>query len=735
LRAPVPRPEQLVRRGLLKLLHDALDFKVSLLSAPTGYGKTTLLAHWRQVEEAELSFAWVSLDEQDNDPVRLWRHIVEALRQVVPEEEHFGANVLVGTSAAGQGFVGTMLPRLINEIAELPHQIVLVLDDYQFITWGDAHESVTFFVEHLPENIHLVISSRSDPPLPLWRWLARGEMNEIRTEQLAFSEEEADCLLNEKMGLGIDPNDVIVLLERTEGWPAGIYLASLSLQNREDKHAFIESFRGSNRYIVGLLGEEVLAGLTEEVRQFLLETSVLRRMTGPLCDAVTGREGSARLLRELARSNLFVVSLDEQGEWYRYHQLFSELLLYELESDQPELAPTLRERASAWLEGEDYFEDAIRQAIAATDYERVGLLIARHWYGYVVAGQTATVQLWLEYLPEVTITQDAALALVKAWMCALGGQREESARFLRLAEGIPHEGPLPDGTTSVESGVTVLRATFGFSGVQSMVEMARRATELEPAERSPWAALVRYALGTSLYLSGEAQEARKPLEEALLLTEDDQPLVRVVSLSFLSLVATEEGYLEEAESHARAAQELVEGLRPYRIPQISQAPIALGCVLAERGKLEEAREELESGLSTRRRLPGLSPWPTLIGLLGLAPVLAALGDRAGARAVLAEARTILEAYPDAGMFPERLERQEHKLRARKAREGLLDGELTERELDVLRLLLGESSTRQMAQSLYVAPSTVRTQIKSIYRKLGVSSRKRAVDEARARGLI
>jgi LuxR family maltose regulon positive regulatory protein len=287
----------------------------------------------------------------------------------------------------------------------------------------------------------------------------------------------------------------------------------------------------------------------------------------------------------------------------------------------------------------------------------------------------------------------------------------------------------------VESGVTVLRATFGFSGVQSMVEMARRATELEPAERSPWAALVRYALGTSLYLSGEAQEARKPLEEALLLTEDDQHLVRVVALSFLSLVATEEGYLEEAESHARAAQELVERLRPYRIPQTSQALIALGCVLAERGKLEEAREELESGLSTRRRLPGLSPWPTLIGLLGLAPVLAALGDRAGGRAVLAEARTILEAYPDAGMFPERLERQEHKLRARKAREGQLDGELTERELDVLRLLLGESSTRQMAQSLYVAPSTVRTQIKSIYRKLGVSSRKRAVDEARARGLI
>src|SRR5215211_842918 len=735
LRAPLPRPEHVVRRRLLELLRNALDFKLSVISAPTGYGKTTLLAHWRQVEEAEMPFAWVSLDEQDNEPVRLWGHIVEALRQVVPEEEHFGANILVGMSAAGQGFVGTTLPRLINEIAELPHQVVLVLDDYQFITWGDAHESVIFFVEHLPENIHLVISSRSDPPLPLWRWLARGEMNETRTEQLAFSEEEAECLLNEKMGLGIDPDDVIVLLERTEGWPAGIYLASLSLQNKEDKHAFIESFRGSNRYIVGLLGEEVLAGLTEDVRQFLLRTSVLRTMKGPLCDAVTGREGSAKLLRELARSNLFVVSLDEQGEWYRYHHLFSELLLYELKSSRPNLVPTLRKRASVWLEDAGYFEGAIRQAIEASDYERVGLLVARHWYGNVVAGQTATVQRWLGRLPDEKITLDAALALVRAWICALGGQREECARFVRLAEGLPYEGPLPDGTSSVESGVAILRATFGYGGVHDGVEAVRLAAELEPGESSPWAALVRFALGSGLYLSGDTSKAREPLEEALSLTEDHQRLVRMVTLSFLSFVAADEGRPEEAESHARVAQALVEGLRPYRIPQTSLAPIALGRALAEQGKLEQAQKELETGLSARRRLPGLSPWPTLIGLLALAQVLAGRGDRAEARVALAEARTILEDFPDAGIFPELLEHQERKLRARKPREGQLDGELTEREFDVLRLLGGGLSTRQMAQNLYVAPSTVRTQIKSIYRKLGVSSRQQAVEEAIVRGLL
>jgi LuxR family transcriptional regulator, maltose regulon positive regulatory protein len=294
---------------LLTLLGESSDHKATLISAPAGYGKTTLLAQWGQAEEADLSFAWVSLDEQDNDPVRLWRHIVEALRQAVPEED-FGADVLVGMGAAGQKLVEAPLPMLINELAELPYQVVVVLDDYQVLTEGDSHESVAFFIEHFPENVHLVISSRTYPPLPLGRLRARGELNEIRAEQLAFSEEEATRLLNEKMGLDIGTDDLSVLFERTEGWPAAIYLAYLSLHQREDKHAFIASFGGSNDYIVDLLIEDVLAGLSEEVRAFLLMTSVLRRMTGSVCDAVVGRESSGKLLRELARSNLFVVPLD-----------------------------------------------------------------------------------------------------------------------------------------------------------------------------------------------------------------------------------------------------------------------------------------------------------------------------------------------------------------------------------------------------------------------------------------
>ena len=442
------------------------------------------------------------------------------------------------------------------------------------------------------------------------------------------------------------------------------------------------------------------------------------------------------MLRELARSNLFVVPLDDEGEWYRYHRLFSELLLYELKSSEPELVPTLRGRASEWLEGEGYVEAAIRQATEAADFERAGLLIARHGYGYAVAGYSATVERWLGSLPEGTISRDAPLALVKAWLSALSGRREECEEYLALAEGVPHEeGPLPDGTASVEAGVATLRATFAFGGVGDMAQAARKADAPGLDRTSPQAPWTKLGVGMSRYFSGNLAQARRSFEEGLRLADSGLPLVRMAMLSGLSFVAGDEGLPEEAESLAREASSLVDRFRLRRIPQSTLAHIALGRALAGRGRMEEAREELEGGLSARVRFPDLSPWPTLVGLLALARVEGAGGDRAGARAALAEARAILEANPDAGAFPELLERQERNLRARRPHEGRLDGELTERELDVLRLLGGELTTRQMAQSLYVAPSTVRSQIKSIYRKLGVSSRERAVQEARARGLV
>jgi LuxR family transcriptional regulator, maltose regulon positive regulatory protein len=724
----------MARPRLLELLRSSSDCKITLISAPAGYGKTTLLAQWSQAEEATLPFAWVSLDEQDNDQTRLWRHIVEALRRATPQAD-FASDVLVGVSVAGQRLVEASLPMLINALAGLPHRVVVVLDDYQLVTEDDCHASIKFFVDHISENVHFVIASRTDPPLPLGRWRARGEMKEIRSGQLAFSGEEAAVLLAEKMGLGIGPDDLSLLLERTEGWPAGIYLAALSLQGREDKRDLIASFEGSNRYIVDLLAEEVMGSLSEEVKEFLLMTSVLNRLTASLCNAVVDREGSGTLLRELAHRNLFVIPLDERGEWYRYHHLFSQYLFYELNSSRPGMVPVLHRRASAWSESEGFFDSAIRHAVEGADHERAGMLVARHWYEYILVGQTKTVEHWLECLPEELTTREALILLVRAWICTLSGRGDEGERLLGLVENIKYEGPLLDGTPSIEAGVVNLRAVFGLGGVRSTLETARRAVALDEDQPTPFTPLIRFALGSSLYLSGERSLARRQFEAAIEWAGANQPMLRMVSLSYLSIVATDEGQLEEAESHAREALALVTRFGLQELPQASWAPIALGYALAGRRDLDEAQIELENGLSPRRKLPGLSPWPTLIGLRALAAVCTARGDRSRARDVLAEARTILEKHPDAGIFPELLERQERKLSASKRRDRSLDGKLTARELEVLELLAGELSGRQIAQSLYVAPSTVRTQVKSIYRKLEVSSRGEAVKEASARGLI
>ena len=401
-----------------------------------------------------------------------------------------------------------------------------------------------------------------------------------------------------------------------------------------------------------LLTEEVLATFAEEERRFMVGTSVLERMSAPLCDEVLEMEGSGKLLRELAHSNLLVVPLDDGGRWYRYHRLFADFLLYELKNTDPKLVPLLHGRASVWFEREGLLEKAIEHATAAGDYERAGQLIARHWFGYVATGRAVTLQGWLDALPDDFLGSAAPLAIVEAWICALRGRRDETERFLVLAEENSYQGNLPDGTPSVEAGVTLVRGFFGYGGVQAWVQAAERAVELESGRVSPRAALARIGLGMGRYSSGDTAGARSLLEEGLGLTKSDQPLLRIAMLSFLSFAVLDEGSPKEAESLAREACALVDRFKLHGIPQAGLAAIALGRVLAKRGDLAEAQAELEIGLSARRRLPAMSPWPTLVGLLALAQVLVTRGDRSEARAVLTEARAIVELYPDAGVFPD-----------------------------------------------------------------------------------
>ena len=735
LRVPSPRPEQVPRPRLLAMLEEGLDCRVTLVSAPAGYGKTILLSQWLRSRAADGDFAWVSLDEQDDDPIRLWRHVVEALGRGALGEESGGA-VLAALSVAGAKVSVTVLPMLINELGEVRRRVLLVLDDYQFAAGEGCHESMGFFVEHLPENVHLVLATRTDPPFHLGRLRARGELNEVRTEHLAFTEQEVVSLLNERLQLHLGPEDLAVLLDRTEGWPAGIYLAVLSLEGKEDVHDAIASFGGSNRYILDLLGEEVLARLPEDERLFMLETSVLGKMTGPLCDAVVGGEGSGALLERLARSNLFVVPLDDHGGWYRYHHLFAELLIYELKGRRPDLLPVLNARASAWFEKEGMFESAIRHAIAAADHERTGTLISRNWFRYAITGQLASLERWLDALPADLIERDAPLAMVRARIFALHGQAEETERWLKLARSIAYDGQLPDGSASVESEAACIEALSGFGGIESMVEAATRFAELESGQHAPWStALVYMGLGHSAYLSGDLPKARKSAEEALAVISEDQYLWRIGALYVLSLVATDEGRPDEAESLAREALALATRFGLQSMPQATWASVALGHALVEGGKPDEARMVLEDVISARRKVLDLSPWPTPLALLSLAKLRTQRGDRDGARALIDEARHIIEAYPDAGIFPGLLEHQERQLRKKRHEGTSQNGELTDRELAVLRLFDDEISHRQIGEHLYVSVNTVKTHVRSIYRKLGVSSRDQALQRARERALI
>ena len=374
--------------------------KLTLIRAPAGWGKSTLLADWHALESETRPFAWVALDGGDNDPVRFWTYLIHALRTLDPRAGEVSLPMLRAPRAS---VVDDVLPALCNELTALPHQVVLVLDDYHLVRNPEIDEGLSFLLEHLPQTLELVLSSRSEPALPLARLRARGELAEIDAQQLRFSEEEADLFLNDLHGLGLDRADVIRLRELTEGWAAGLYLATLTIRGRESAHEFIEAFAGDNRHVVDYLSSEVLAGLPEEMRGFLLHTSVLERLCAPLCDAVTDRPGSVLTLHELERSNFFLIPLDTKREWYCYHHLFRELLRHELALAEPEHARTLHRRASAWHREHGDPSEAIHHATAAGDVADASELILRHWIEFRNEARLETLLTWLDGLPPETV--------------------------------------------------------------------------------------------------------------------------------------------------------------------------------------------------------------------------------------------------------------------------------------------------------------------------------------------
>lgn len=726
--APGWREEWVKRPELTeRLAHTAT--RLVLVDAPAGFGKTTVIAQWRCSTADSRAFAWVSLDGGDDDPGRLWWYVVSALKRACAELD--ADDILHELRTQAPEITARVLPALANELAALSRPVVLVLDDYHVIKQHDIHDQLAFLLLHLPPTAQVVLITRADPPLPLARMRAAGEMVEFGARDLRFTSEEVAGLVRFVSGIRLAKPDVTDLMERTEGWPAGVYLAALSLRGHSSPHDFVRQFTGDNRFIVDFLADEVLSRQPGEIQQFLTRTSILARFCPSLCDAVTGSADSAAIIKVLERENLFVVPLDDNRHWYRYRKLFAQLLRSRLAASEPGIVATLNERASAWHQQSGSAEEAISHALAAGSPERATDLISQYWYGYVNVGRTATVSGWMRSIGEDQIAANPLAAHVAAWAAALSGDRESLRRWLPVIDAADHDGPLPDGIQSLKSSAALLRSVFGFEGLKVMREAATIAAELETDPKSQWYALAKGALGHSLYLSGDPSAAAELLEDAVQ-SESSFPLIHMMALSVLSLVTSELGRLTRAQELAEEARELASRSDISRRPQSSLAYTATGAVYAARGRLDQARSELEHALEIRRRVLGISQWSTLTAMMILARVLVDLGDRASAGELAAEARDVLAALPDG---TEALQARLAELDRRIAGRPREPGEpLTEREVAVLRLLGVKLSLREIGLELYLSANTIKSHTQAIYRKLGVSTRHDAVERGKQLGI-
>ena len=580
----VPRLRRglVARPRLIERMNRGGESKLTLISAPAGFGKTTLLAEWLAgTPAAERSVAWLSLDPGDNQPESFWTYMVTALQTVAPG---VGARALSLLQEPQPPPIETILTTLLNELSAVPNDIVLVLDDYHVIGAHDVHQGIAFLLEHLPPQIHLVIATRADPPLPLGRLRARGELVEIRAADLRFTPDEAAAYLNEAMGLNLDARDVAALEGRTEGWIAALQLAALSIQGRDDVAGFISGFTGDDRYIVDYLVEEVLHRQPEPVRSFLLETSILARMSGPLCDAVTGQDGGKTMLEALDRGNLFLVPLDDRRLWYRYHHLFADVLRARLLDERPELAPELHRRACAWYEEHGERSEAIGHAMAGRYFDRAADLVELAIPALFKMDQAATVRRWLEALPDGLIRARPVLSVAYAATLLDGGKIEAVEVRLRDAE-------------------RWLDATADGPGVSGAPAAPMVVVDQEEFRRLPGSiALYRAARAMAIGdVTGTLTHARRALD---LVGEDDQ-LGRGAAAGLLGLVAWASGDLEAA--HRSYAESMANLQEAGDVSSVIGGAVVQADIRTAQGRLRDAMRTFERGLqlATEHGAPAL----------------------------------------------------------------------------------------------------------------------------------
>ena len=714
------------RPRLLDQLDRFATAPLTLVDAPVGFGKTRLVESW--LSRSNGAVAWVSLEAADNDPVRLWTYIASSVDRI---RSGLGRGALARLRSPGAP-LESVVDELLNGIHAYRQPVAIVLDDVHVLSDETCWQSLEQLVEHLPEQARVIVTTRSDPPLPLGRLRASGALGEIRARDLAFSVDEARELLVEREKIALDDADVELLVERTEGWPAGLYLAALWLRELDDPHAGVQAFHGNQRHVADYLTGEVLDRLDDDTRRFLLESSILGIFSARLCDTALDRSDSAARLRRLERENGFLVALDAHGEWYRYHHLFGELLELELSTVEPDAPARLHKAASEWCREQGMLEEALEHAAAAGDPALVALILAEEHRTFLRSGRLATLLRWSAALPEDVLVEHPEIPLAAILAAGLlGSPAHIRHRFTAVAERSRSERA--DAWTPYHEGALGIgRLAWVEGDIGEAIAVGRALVVMSDVTEIAVPALA--SLAFLLFVEGDHAESRTRAQEALDRPEAlERPHGLVLAFATLSLIESASGRPAVAEERAREAITAAVEAGVDQSASGGAARVALASALAARGSLREAEREAVEGERLRR-----CPDPEaahLHAILVLARIRARRGQVERAAADLEQVRSGLETFTDAGTLPGLADMVEQTLEKARATAALVMEEPTEAELNVLRLLSTDLSQRQIGVQLYLSVNTVKTHTRTLYRKLGVTSRDEAVERATALGLL
>ena len=719
------------------LLHNGAT-RLTVIVAPAGWGKSTLLSQWAHDPAENRRIAWVSLDSADDEPTRFWTYVLTALAQ-----HGVGGDALDALGAPGTEPVDVVLPLLLNEVKETSSDFVLVLDDYHVLSDTRVHEGVEYLLAYLPASLRLIIAGRADPPLPLPRLRSQGELTEIRMTDLGFSEDEAGELVGSVAAIELDPPAVTALLERTEGWAAGLQLAALALRGRPAPAGAVdELLRGDDRHILDFFTSEVISKLRPDQRDLLVRTSALERLSGPLCDTVLDRTGSATVLAGLDQANLFVVPLDNHREWYRCHRLFRDALRQQL---SPDTAAAVLGAAADWFAAQGFLEDAIALRIEAGEPEEAADLLrsAVPWFLQHGAGRIVHLgnQLGIQALES-----DPGLCASLGWAAAVAGQFDQIGSWLDAAESsTTADAEPPREWHSLIGAVSSLRALqrLTITEVKQSLIFAAQGVAAESDETRPGYVLARHILGTACLVDERPADAVVVLEDAWRRAKHPRfpPILGLQAACSLALAYFRTAQYGEAR---RVCDQSAAAARTVENAWGDAAALGIARLVMVEGLLSMRAGDIPNAQRLTRRAVALShiwglPSQTVLALTGLAEVELAAGEVYSARLAVAEARELVDSEPIWRFAVEELDDLETRVGRRAMRvarrPGVLVEDLTDRELSILRMLSGSANQREIGNALFLSINTVKGYAKSLYRKLGVTTRGEAVDRARELKLI